>query len=149
MGAGVNRQILLVEKPVGKLGPGHFRLVETAVPEPKDGEALLRVRYLSLDAASRAWMQGTTYRYDARYYDIVPDQRIIYAYEMYANDTRISVSVATIEFTKDAAGTALAWTEQGTYLDGIDGSEAPSLRQEGVTEMLDNLTGYLAAPAAS
>jgi NADPH-dependent curcumin reductase CurA len=62
MGAGVNRQILLVEKPVGKLGPDHFRLVETAVPEPKDGEALLRVRYLSLDAASRAWMQGTTYR---------------------------------------------------------------------------------------
>ena len=62
MGAGVNRQILLVEKPVGKLGPEHFRLVETAVPKPKDGEALLRVRYISLDAASRAWMQGTTYR---------------------------------------------------------------------------------------
>ena len=54
MGAGVNRQILLVEKPVGKLGPDHFRLVETAVPEPKDGEALLRVRYISLDAANRA-----------------------------------------------------------------------------------------------
>ena len=62
MGAGVNRQILLVEKPVGKLGPEHFRLVETAVPAPKDGEALLCVRYISLDAASRAWMQGTTYR---------------------------------------------------------------------------------------
>src|SRR5277367_577866 len=62
MGAGVNRQILLVEKPVGKLGPDHFRLVETAVPELKDGEALLRVRYISLDAANRAWMQGATYR---------------------------------------------------------------------------------------
>ena len=62
MGAGVNRQILLVEKPVGKLGPDHFRLVETAVSEPKDGEALLRVRYISLDAANRAWMRGATYR---------------------------------------------------------------------------------------
>ncbi|MGA7806269.1 NADP-dependent oxidoreductase [Bradyrhizobium sp.] len=58
----VNRQILLVEKPAGKLGPEHFRLSATAVPEPKDGEALLRVRYISLDAANRAWMHGATYR---------------------------------------------------------------------------------------
>ena len=62
MDATVNRQILLVEKPSGKLGPEHFRLVEAPVPEPKDGEALLRVRYISLDAANRAWMQGATYR---------------------------------------------------------------------------------------
>ncbi len=33
-----------------------------AMPEPKDGEALLRVRYISLDAANRAWMHGATYR---------------------------------------------------------------------------------------
>jgi NADPH-dependent curcumin reductase CurA len=58
----VNRQILLVEKPSGKLGPQHFKLVESAVPEPKDGEVLLRVLYISLDAANRAWMQGATYR---------------------------------------------------------------------------------------
>jgi len=62
MSATVNRQILLVEKPSGKLGPEHFRLIEAAVPEPKDGEALLRVRYISLDAANRAWMHGATYR---------------------------------------------------------------------------------------
>jgi hypothetical protein len=43
MSNNVNRQILLVEKPTGKLGPEHFRLVEAEVPEPKDGEALLRV----------------------------------------------------------------------------------------------------------
>ncbi len=87
----------------------------------------------------------TTYRYQALYYDIVPDQRVIYSYEMYADDARISVSVATIEFTKNAEGTALSWTEQGTYLDGIDGPAAPALRQEGTAEMLDGLTGYLAA----
>jgi NADPH-dependent curcumin reductase CurA len=62
MAAAVNRQILLVEKPVGKLGPQHFRLVEAAVPEPKDGEALLKVKLISLDAANRAWMHGATYR---------------------------------------------------------------------------------------
>ena len=88
--------------------------------------------------------QGTTYRYDALYYDIVPDQRIVYSYEMYADDARISVSVATIEFAKSGDGTALTWTEQGAYLDGIDGAQAPALREEGTTEMLDGLTSYLA-----
>jgi NADPH-dependent curcumin reductase CurA len=62
MEARVNRQILLVEKPAGRLGPEHFRLTEAAPPAPKDGEVLLRVRYISLDAANRAWMQGATYR---------------------------------------------------------------------------------------
>ncbi len=58
----INRQILLVEKPADKLGREHFKLVEGRVPEPGDGEALLRVRYISLDAANRAWMHGATYR---------------------------------------------------------------------------------------
>src|ERR1700738_3307939 len=58
----VNRQVLLVENPAGKLGPEHFRMSQAAIPEPKDGEALLRVRYISLDAANRAWMHGATYR---------------------------------------------------------------------------------------
>jgi NADPH-dependent curcumin reductase CurA len=62
MSDAINRQILLVEKPTGKLGPEHFRMVNGSIPEPKDGEALLRLRYLSLDAANRAWMHGATYR---------------------------------------------------------------------------------------
>ena len=92
-------------------------------------------------------VEGTTYRYDAQYYDIVPDQRIVYSYEMYADDARISVSVATIEFAKSGDSTALTWTEQGAYLDGIDGPQAPALRKGGTTEMLDGLTGYLTQPA--
>jgi len=88
--------------------------------------------------------QGVSYRYDARYYDIVPDQRIIYSYEMYADGARISVSVATIEFAATAEGTALTWTEQGAYLDGFDGAQAPQLRREGTAEMLDGLAKYLA-----
>ncbi|MHC2820711.1 hypothetical protein ACVMBY_004271 [Bradyrhizobium huanghuaihaiense] len=62
MSGNTNRQILLVEKPSGKLGPEHFKMIDGAMPEPKDGEALLRVRYISLDAANRAWMHGATYR---------------------------------------------------------------------------------------
>src|SRR5215217_9308427 len=62
MNATINRQILLVEKPIGKLGPEHFKMANGAVPEPKDGEVLVRSRYISLDAANRAWMHGATYR---------------------------------------------------------------------------------------
>lgn len=85
-------------------------------------------------------VRGTTYRYHALYYDIVPDQRIVYSYEMYADGARISVSVATIEFAKSGAGTALTWTEQGAYLDGLDG---PRTRLKGTAELLDSLTRYL------
>src|SRR5215469_2646395 len=88
--------------------------------------------------------QDTTYRYDALYYDIVPGDRIIYSYEMYADGTRISVSVATIEFAETSDGAALTWTEQGSYLDGFDGSGAAQLRSEGTAEMLDGLEKYLA-----
>jgi NADPH-dependent curcumin reductase CurA len=62
MSGTTNRQILLVEKPTGKLAPEHFEMRDGAIPEPRDGEALLRVRYISLDAANRAWMHGATYR---------------------------------------------------------------------------------------
>jgi uncharacterized protein YndB with AHSA1/START domain len=88
--------------------------------------------------------QGVNYTYDALYYDIVPDQRLVYSYEMYADATRISVSVATIEFVETEDGTRLTWTEQGAYLDGIDGEDAPRLRQGGTSEALDGLTKYLA-----
>jgi uncharacterized protein YndB with AHSA1/START domain len=84
---------------------------------------------------------GRAMSYDARYYDIVPDRRIVYSYEMYADGDRISVSVATIEFLRDAAGTNLSWTEQGVYLDGLD---QPELREGGTSWMLDNLTEHLA-----
>jgi NADPH-dependent curcumin reductase CurA len=61
--AETNRQIVLDRLPQGdKLGPEHFRLTEAARPTPGEGEALLRTRYISLDAANRAWMQGATYR---------------------------------------------------------------------------------------
>ena len=73
----------------------------------------------------------------------MPDQRLVYSYEMYADDARISVSITTIEFAKSAEGTALTFTEQGAFLDGIDGPGAGALRKEGTEEMLDNLTGYL------
>ncbi|HXZ65711.1 MAG TPA: SRPBCC family protein [Streptosporangiaceae bacterium] len=90
--------------------------------------------------------EGTTYRYDARYYDIVAAERIVYCYEMYAGEDRMSVSVATVQIEPDDGGTRLTYTEQGAFLDGIDTLEA---RQGGTEWMLDNLTKYLAAQTES
>ncbi|HEY1751443.1 MAG TPA: NADP-dependent oxidoreductase [Caulobacteraceae bacterium] len=60
--AGRNRQVILAEKPQGKLTAEHFRFEEADIPAPADGEVLVKTRYVSLDAANRAWMQGVTYR---------------------------------------------------------------------------------------
>ena len=57
-----NRQFVLDQLPKGKLSAEHFRLTEAPIPAPGEGEVLLRTRYVSLDAANRAWMLGPTYR---------------------------------------------------------------------------------------
>lgn len=57
-----NRQWIYARKPAAEVGPENFDLKETAVPEPNPGEVLVRTTLLSLDPASRAWMQGATYR---------------------------------------------------------------------------------------
>jgi len=84
--------------------------------------------------------EGMSYRYDAVYYDIVPEQRIVYSYEMYSGEDRMSVSLATVEIVADQGGTKLTYTEQAAFLDGIDKPEA---RAEGTAWMLDNLAAFL------
>ena len=58
----VNRQWIYARKPNGQIGTGNFDLRETPIPEPAQGEVLVRAAMLQFDAASRAWMQGQTYR---------------------------------------------------------------------------------------
>lgn len=86
------------------------------------------------ESSSSKTPDGQNSRYDAHYHEIVPDQRIVYAYDMYMNDDRISVSLATIELTREGTGTRLIVTEQGIYLDGL---ETPTRREGGVGGLLD------------
>ncbi|WP_104665106.1 NADP-dependent oxidoreductase [Ensifer adhaerens] len=53
-----NTQVLLAARPSGKPAPSDFRIVETAIPEPADGEVLLKVLYLSLDPYMRGRMNA-------------------------------------------------------------------------------------------
>lgn len=85
---------------------------------------------------------GRKMMYDATFYDIVPTQRIVYSYEMYSNESRISISVASIQFLEAANTTTVVWTEQGAFLDGLDTCD---LREGGTSWLLDNVAEYLDA----
>jgi uncharacterized protein YndB with AHSA1/START domain len=84
---------------------------------------------------------GPTYTYDARYEDILQDERIVTSYVMYMGEARISVSVASVELVAEGTGTRLVYTDQGAYLDGYDN---PAQREEGTRELLDALGAELA-----
>jgi uncharacterized protein YndB with AHSA1/START domain len=83
---------------------------------------------------------GEMYTFEALYQDIVAEERIIYTYEMRRDDTRISVSLAAVEFTPEGEGTRLVLTEHGAFLDGQD---KPEYREQGTGHLLDALDAEL------
>ena len=51
------------------------------------------------------WANGTVTLFDAVYCDVIADRRLVYAYDMYMNDRKLSVSLATLELLPAGAGT--------------------------------------------
>lgn len=56
-----NRQLILHSRPKGLLAPGDLELKEAPLPELKDGQALAKVKYLSIDPTMRIWMAMDSY----------------------------------------------------------------------------------------
>jgi uncharacterized protein YndB with AHSA1/START domain len=80
---------------------------------------------------------GSRIGFYATYSDIVPDERIVYTYEMTMGGKRISVSVATVEIRPGSSGGSdLQVTEHGVYLDGLD---KPEMRRQGSEELITAL----------
>src|SRR3954470_4435869 len=52
----INRQWVLIRRPVGDIQRGDLELVEAPLPELKPGQFLARTVYLSLDPTNRIWM---------------------------------------------------------------------------------------------
>jgi uncharacterized protein YndB with AHSA1/START domain len=86
------------------------------------------------------WASGTVTTFDAVYFDVVANQRLVYVYEMRQDDRKISVSLATIELAPAGKGTRLKITEQGAFLDGYDDNGS---REHGSREIMAKLTAYL------
>jgi len=83
---------------------------------------------------------GPMFEFDVTYQDIVPDNRIVYSYDMHMDGRKISVSLAAIEFAPTKTGTKIRMTEYGLFLDGLDNMEQ---RKAGTLSLIGALGAYL------
>jgi uncharacterized protein YndB with AHSA1/START domain len=87
-------------------------------------------------------LAGETLTNDGVYQDIIENRRIVTVSAMARNDTRISVSLVTIELLPAESGTDLICTYQGAFFEGSGG---PEMREAGWRDLLDKLAKVLAA----
>jgi uncharacterized protein YndB with AHSA1/START domain len=87
---------------------------------------------------------GTVSKFHACYHQIVPNERIVYVYDMYCGDTQTSVSLVTIDLQPTKEGTLLLITEQGVFLDGHDD---PRAREHGTNVLIDQMERSLQRPS--
>jgi uncharacterized protein YndB with AHSA1/START domain len=108
-----------------------------------DGYTLL-AREMDVRPGGREHVKGrkdsVVSTFDAIYYDVIPNERIVYAYEMHLDDRKISISLATLELKRAGTGTRLVMTEQGAFLDGYDDAGS---RERGSNFLLDALGNSL------
>ena len=79
---------------------------------------------------------GVQMEFESFYRDIVPDERIVYASTLSADDVVATVSTTTIQIESAPEGARLLLIEQATFLDG---REQPDWRQRGTSDWLDRL----------
>jgi uncharacterized protein YndB with AHSA1/START domain len=84
---------------------------------------------------------GPVSTYNAIYWDIVDNKRIVYTYEMLMDERRISVTLATVQLRADGDGTHLVLREDGAFFDELID---PTLREDGMGTLLDALGRELA-----
>ncbi len=111
-------------------GPAEWQALERHFDFREGGAERVKGRHAS----------GMTSDFQCRYSDIVPDSRIVYSYDMYVDDKRISVSLATIEFTAIATGTHLKLTEQMVHFDGYP---TPEDREKGTYWLVEKAAAYI------
>jgi uncharacterized protein YndB with AHSA1/START domain len=110
--------------------PGQWELLERQMDVRVGGRERLKGR----------WDGGVVSTFDATYHDVIPNQRLVYTYEMYLDDKKISVSLATMQLKAAGAKTTLMVTEQGAFLDGYDDAGS---REHGTGHLLDALGASL------
>jgi NADPH-dependent curcumin reductase CurA len=71
-----NRQIVIAELPKDALTADHFKQTTADMPKAGDGQVVLKVVLMSIDAANRSWMKGATYRAAVNAGDAMPTYAI-------------------------------------------------------------------------
>jgi uncharacterized protein YndB with AHSA1/START domain len=110
--------------------PGSWELLERHMDVRVGGSERVKGR----------WEGGMVSTFDATYHDVVPNERLVYSYEMHLNDKKISVSLATMQLKAEGGKTTLKVTEQGAFLDGYDDAGS---REHGTGHLLDALGASL------
>jgi uncharacterized protein YndB with AHSA1/START domain len=87
------------------------------------------------------WPSGVVTDFEAVYHDVVPNERLVYSYQMHLDERKISVSLATVELRAVSDSTQLVMTEQGAFLDGYEDAGS---RERGTNSLLDALGNSLA-----
>jgi uncharacterized protein YndB with AHSA1/START domain len=103
-------------------------------------ERRMDVRPGGREVAVGKWKSGVTTRFDAVYFDVVPDRRLVYAYEMHIDARKISVSLACVEIEPHPAGVKLKVAEQAVFLNGYADNGA---REHGTGFLMDRLVASL------
>ena len=109
-------------------------------PTDSANELALDFRVGGREHFTDAMPNGMVFGYEARYQEIVPGQRIVYAYTVDFDKTRISASLVTVEITPAGERTRLLYTEQAVFLDGGD---TRADREHGTRLELDKLDAAL------
>lgn len=82
--------------------------------------------------------------FSARYHAIVPEERLVYSYDMHVMDKHLSVSLATVEFSPTReGGTRMTFTEQAAFLN--DDFDLKS-REDGTAGLMDNFKAAVEEP---
>ena len=112
--------------------PGSWELLERHMDVRVGGRERLKGR----------WEGGMVSTFEAIYHDVIPNERLVYSYEMHLDDKKISVSLATMQLKAEGEKTTLMVTEQGAFLDGYDDAGS---REQGTSHLLDALGASLKA----
>lgn len=106
--------------------PGRWELLERHMDVRIGGSEQVKGR----------WEGGVLSTFDATYHDVIPEERLVYSYEMHLDHKKISVSLATLQLKAEAGKTTLMVTEQGAFLDGYEDAGS---REQGTGHLLDAL----------
>ena len=111
--------------------------------EWKQNERRMDFRVGGTERLSGTHAGAITSVFDATYYDIVPNERVVYVYEMTVNGRKISTSLATFRIEPTgAAQTKLVLTEQGAYFDEHPQAGNES-RRRGTEFLIDQLVAVV------
>lgn len=103
-------------------------------------EREMDVRVGGREIAEARWKSGVVSRFEAHYLDVVPGERLVYAYTMFLDARKISVSLATVEISATPKGARLKITEQGAFLDGYEDNGA---REHGTKALIELMAATL------